>query len=288
MESKIILITGSTDGIGKITAKQLAKQGHTIILHGRNQAKAEAMRQEIKAETGNDKIDILIADLLSMADIKRAVGDFKKRYDRLDVLINNAGAVFGKIRETTKDGLEKTMALNVFAPMLLTQLLLDTLAKSPAARIVNVSSAAHSMGSKPNMNDIQLLKNYSFANAYGNSKLFAIWLTQHLAAELKARNISNITVNSLHPGMIKTDFGQTIDKGFWGNLLFKVAVALFGITPEKGAETTIYLTISPEVNNISGKYFSNKKIVEPNAKYYTPENEKLVWEYVQQVIKPYL
>lgn len=288
MESKTVLITGSTDGIGKITAKALAKQGYTVVIHGRNAQKAEAVVREIKSETNNPFIDYILADLSSLANVKRMADEFKSKNTQLDVLINNAGAIFGKTRETTREGYEKTMELNVFAPLLLTELLLPLLANSPSARIVNVSSAAHSMGSKPDLDDIQLTRNYSFANAYGHSKLYIIWLTQHIAAKLKQNGINSVTINSLHPGMIKTDFGQSIDKGFWGNLLFKTAVPLFGITPEKGAETTLYVATSGEVANASGKYFANKKEAKPNEKYYSPENEKKLYDYCMQIIKPYL
>jgi NAD(P)-dependent dehydrogenase (short-subunit alcohol dehydrogenase family) len=285
---KTILITGSTDGIGKVTAKALAKQGHRVIVHGRNAEKAAATCTEIKNETGNANVDFLIADLLLLSDIKQMAADLKAKYERLDVLINNAGAVFGKNRELTGEGLEKTMTLNVFAPMLLSYLLLDLLAQSPAARIVNVASAAHKMGGKPDLNDIQLTKKYSFSAAYGQSKLYMIWLTQHLAEELKKTGIRNITVNSLHPGMIKTDFGQNTDKGWLGNLLFKMAVPLFGITPQQGAETTIYLATSKEVENVSGNYFSKKKIDKPDTRFYSQENEQLIWDYTMSIIKPYL
>lgn len=288
MENKTIFITGSTDGIGKVTAKALAKQGHHIILHGRNREKAQVVSQEIKSETGNNNIDYIHGDLLSLVDVKRMATEFKIKYQKLDVLINNAGAIFGKERAITKDGLEKTMTINVFAPLLLTELLLEVLAKSPAARIVNVSSASHAMGGKPDLSDIQLSKGYSFSKAYGHSKLYFIWLSQYLAAELKKRGFNNITVNALHPGMVKTDFGQTIDKGFFGNLLFKIAVPLFGVTPEKGAETSVYLATSPDVEKISGKYFGNKKVIKPSDKYYSPKNEKKVWGYVQEIITPYL
>jgi NAD(P)-dependent dehydrogenase (short-subunit alcohol dehydrogenase family) len=215
MTDKIILITGSTDGIGKITAKALAKQGHTVIVHGRNQQKTKAVCEELKAETDNLNIDFVIADLLLLSDIQRMAGDVKKKYQRLDVLINNAGAIFGKERETTKEGLEKTMALNLFSPFLLTQLLLESLAKSQAARIVNVSSAAHTMSGAPDLSDIQFTKNYSFGNAYGLSKLYLIWVTQHLAKDLKEKGMGLITVNSLHPGTIKTEFGKVPIKVLW-------------------------------------------------------------------------
>jgi NAD(P)-dependent dehydrogenase (short-subunit alcohol dehydrogenase family) len=287
-ESKTILITGSTDGIGKITAKKLAAQGHTIIVHGRDRKKAETVCEDIKSETGNLNIDFVIADLFLLADVKQMAEHIKQKYERLDVLINNAGAIFGKERETTKEGFEKTMALNLFSPFLLTQLLLDVLAKSPAARIINVSSSAHTtMSGKPDLSDIQLTKNYSFFHAYGQSKLYLIWITQHLATALKEKGFCNITVNSLDPGTIGTAFGQNANKGFLLNQLFKLA-PLFAITPEKGTETSFYLATSKDVENISGKYFCNKKIAKPGVKYYSPENEKVIWDYCMQIAAPYL
>ncbi|WP_192085729.1 SDR family NAD(P)-dependent oxidoreductase [Algoriphagus sp. Y33] len=287
MDRKTILITGSTGGIGKVTAKALAKLGHTVIIHGRDKEKTASICEEIKSETGNDTIDYVIADLLLLSEVSQLAESFKKKHKRLDVLINNAGAIFGKERETTQEGFEKTMALNLFSPFLLTQLLLEVLAKSPAARIINVSSGAHTMSGTPDLDDIQSTKKYSFGNAYGLSKLYLIWVTQRLATELKTNGMSNITANSLHPGTIKTAFGQRAKKGFVVDLLFNISM-LFAISPEKGAENTIYLATAKEVEHISGKYFSNKKIARPSMKYYSPENEKAVWNYCKLITQPYL
>ena len=286
MESKIILITGSTGGIGKETAKALAKQEHTVIVHGRNKKKTEAICDEIKSETGNNQIDFVIADLLLLSEVNRMAIEFKKKYTRLDVLINNAGAMFGEVRETTKEGLEKTFALNLFSPFLLTQLLLEPLAKSSNARIINVSSSAHKMSGIPDLSDIQLEKNYSFGNAYGLSKLYLIWITQYLARTLKENDL-RITANSLHPGTIKTGFGQNANKGFWMNLLFKASMQ-FATTPEHGAESTIYLATSKNLENVTGKYFSNRKIAKSSIKYYSPENEKAIWDYCMRIVTPYM
>ncbi|QKE72051.1 SDR family NAD(P)-dependent oxidoreductase [Arthrobacter citreus] len=288
MKNKIILITGSTDGIGKVAAKTLAKQGHTVIIHGRNRSKAQSVCEEIKLETGNLKVDYLIADLFSFADIKRMTDEFKKKYDRLDVLINNAGAFFGKVREITTDGHEKTIALNLFTPLLLTELLLAELAKSASARIINTSSATHKMSaSKPIFNDLQLEKNYEPSRAYGLSKLYTIWVTRHLASSLKEKGLNNITANVYHPGAVATRFGQDSDKGFISNLIFKVALP-FMTKPEKGADTTVYLATSGEVENVSGKYFGKMKEEAPSDKYYSAENEKMIWDYCMKIISPYL
>ncbi|MGC3978346.1 MAG: SDR family NAD(P)-dependent oxidoreductase [Paludibacteraceae bacterium] len=284
MEQKVIFITGATNGIGKITAKELAKQGHIVIIHGRSSEKTKAVCEEIKAETGNPNVDFLLADLFLLAEVRKLAEAFKQKYDRLDILINNAGGVFGKERQLTKEGIEQTFALNLFSPFLLTHLLLDLLAKSPAARIVEVASAAYKYGGQPDYNDFQVEKSYEVMRAYGLAKLYVIWNTRHLAKLLKEKGLNNITVNALHPGSIATNFGQTTDKGWLYNFAFQLTRP-FLLSPEKGAETTIYLASSDEVKNISGQYFEKKKIakVTVDKKYYSAENEQLVWEYCRKL-----
>jgi NAD(P)-dependent dehydrogenase (short-subunit alcohol dehydrogenase family) len=257
-----------------------------VIIHGRDKSRTQAVCEEIKSETGNNNVDMLLADLFLLSDVKRMAVEFKKKYDRLDVLINNAGAVFGKDRETTKEGLEKTMTLNLFAPFLLTELLLDVLAKSLVARIINVSSAAHAIRSKPDLSDIQLEKSYSFIKAYGLSKLYIIWVTRHLVRELKEKGLEHITANSLHPGVIASEFGKSSDIKFV-NLLTKL-MRPFLLTNEQGAETTIYLAVSKDVEHVTGKYFAKKKVAKESVKHYSPENEKIVWDYCKKIVEPYL
>ncbi|MGV3604431.1 MAG: SDR family NAD(P)-dependent oxidoreductase [Dyadobacter fermentans] len=288
MKNKIILITGATDGIGKETAMSLAKQGHTIIIHGRNLQKAEDVRQQIIAETGNSRIDTLIADLLILADVKRAANAFHQKYQHLDVLINNAGAFFNKQREVTQEGFEKTIALNLFAPMLLTELLLDLLQKSESARVINLSSEMHKRGGKPDLNDFQLENSYKPDRAYGLSKLYLIWASRHLASRLKEKGVNNITVNVSHPGAVATNFGQDADKGFFINTVFKIALH-FMDKVAYGAMTSIYLATSPEVEGVTGQFFDNrKKMVKPDQKHYSKANQEAVWKYVQHIIEPYL
>jgi len=268
----------------------LAKQGHTVIIHGRNTAKAQAVCNEIKTETGNNNIDILIADMVSLADVRRIANEFKQKYNQLDVLINNAAAMPTKHRETTAEGFEKSITVNLFAPFLLTELLLDVLAKSPSARIINVSTETHAMSQKPNFDYIQFEKHYSYSNAYAQAKLYLIWITQHLAITLKEKGVHNITVNSLHPGTIATnlDVSKEKEKGLFWYLLVKMTAKFFSVTNEKGAETSIYLATSPEVENVTGRYFVKKKIAKVNDKYHTPENEKIIWDYCMNIVKPYL
>jgi NAD(P)-dependent dehydrogenase (short-subunit alcohol dehydrogenase family) len=287
MNSKIMLITGSTDGIGKEAARALARQGHAVIVHGRNPDKARAVCQSIRSETGNDRAEMLVADLLSLADVKRMADEFKGKYDRLDVLINNAGAIFGKHREVTPEGLEKTMALNVFAPMLLTELLLDRLIRSPSARIINTSSIMYSMAPKPDFSDLQMERHYSPMKAYAASKLYVLWNTQHLAAELERKGITNVTANALHPGSVATKILQENDKGPVLNLMFQMALP-FMTRPDKGAATTVYLAASEDVEGVSGKFFANRKARPVKVMHDAEHNKPKLWEACMKVIRPYL
>lgn len=287
MENKIILITGASDGIGKETAKALAKQGHTIIMHGRNPQKTKSAYEEVKADSGNDKIDYLTADFLSLAEVRNFADKVKQKYDRLDVLVNNAGAQFTEKRETTVEGHEKTMTINVFAPMLLTTLLLPLLKKSPSARVVSVASAAHKMAGKPDLNDIELNNNYSMGKSYGLSKLYVIWIMRHFVSEMKKAGINNITFNTVHPASATSNLGRESTKSLRTKIIYFLWKPLMKTT-EQGAASSIYAAASPELEGITGKYYGLKGEEKPSEKYHSSENEQTVWNYSMNIIKPYL
>lgn len=286
MNERIVFITGATGGIGKAAAMALAKQDFTVVIHGRDQQKTQQVCEELKAATGNSKIEFLVADLFSLREVRKMADEFVHKYKRLDVLINNAGGIMSKDRETTADGFEKTMAVNLFAPFLLTELLLDLLKASSDGRVVNVSSNSHQLNAKPNFDDLQLENNYDPLKAYGNAKLFLIWVTQYLANQLKQEGINHVTVNSMHPGAVATNFGVDSNLGSVLNFIGKLIRPLFK-TAEQGADTIVYLASSADVKNVSGQYFVNRKPVKVAAKYFTTSNEKAVWEYCEEQVKPF-
>jgi len=287
MERKTILITGASDGVGKETARTLAKQGHTVIIHGRNKQKLQAVYEEIKTETGNSNIEMFTADFLSLAEVKRFADKIKQKYDQLDVLINNAGAQFSEKREITGEGHEKTMVINVFAPFLLTTLLLDILKRSKSARVVTVSSASHTMGGKPDLNDFELNHGYSMPKAYGFSKLYVIWVMQHFAAEMKKEGVSNISFNTVHPGSTKSSLGREAMKSFKWKLIYFLWQPMM-ISIDKAAAPSIRAATAQELEGVTGKYFGPKGEETPSQKYYSPENEKAVWDYCLKIAEPYL
>ncbi|HSC54917.1 MAG TPA: SDR family NAD(P)-dependent oxidoreductase [Phnomibacter sp.] len=286
MEKKIILITGASDGIGKETAKTLAKQGHRIIIHGRNKQKTEAAFEEIKRESGNQNIDMYLADFLSLAEVKKFAETIKQQYDHLDVLINNAGAQFTDKRETTSEGHEKTMVINVFSPFLLTTLLLDLLKKSKSARVITVSSASHSMG-KPDLNDIEFKNGYTMARAYGVSKLYIIWVMQHFVTEMKKAGINNISFNSVHPGSTVTSLARESSKSLKFRIIMFIWKPMMN-SMEKAISPSINAATSAELEGVTGKYFGPKGEEKPSQKHYSTENEKKIWDYLQKILAPYL
>ncbi len=254
MQGKICLITGGTNGIGKSTALELARMGATVLIVGRNAQKTSQVVEEIRAESGNSSVDSLLADLSSQQEVRHLANEFKSKYSQLHVLLNNAGGVFMH-RQLSIDGIEMTFALNHLAYFLLTNLLLDTIKASAPSRIVNVSSGAHS-GGKIEFDNLQSEQDYN-ASVYGNSKLANILFTMELTRRLQG---ASVTVNALHPGFVNTGFGKN-NPGFLMKIIRSV-VPLVARSPEKGAETSIYLASSPNVQSTTGKYFVDSKVAQ--------------------------
>lgn len=271
LKNKIAMVTGATDGIGYETVLALANYGaHTIVV-GRNKEKSQRTVEMIEEKTGNKNVEYMLADLSSQEDIHKLANEFNNKHDRLDILVNNAGAFFAKRIETV-DGIEMTFALNHLSYYLLTGLLLDKLKASENARIVNVSSNAHTKA-KIDMSDIKLNGKYSGLNAYGVTKLYNIVFTFYLAEKIKE---TNITVNSAHPGVVATKIG-TNNKGLVG-IIAGIIFKLFGIKPELGAQNSIFLATSKEVEGVSGGYFVRMEKKEPSAESHNKELEKKLIE----------
>jgi len=260
MGDRVFLVTGANSGIGKATALGLARLGGTIVMACRSAKRGEAARQDIVRDSGNSKVYLEIVDLASEDSTRSFAEEFTRKYPRLDVLINNAG-VYTSHREVTPDGLERTFEVNYLSGFLLTHLLLDLLKKSAPSRIVNVSSSAHS-GGTIHFGDLQGEQRYGGFGAYGQSKLAQILFTQELARRLQG---TRVTVNACHPGVIRTNLGMG------GTSAVVRFVRMFFKGPEKGAETPIYLSVSPEVAGVTGKYFANKRLREPSRAAQDPD-----------------
>ncbi|HSZ24764.1 MAG TPA: SDR family oxidoreductase [Cytophagaceae bacterium] len=267
MENKIVVVTGANSGMGKVTALELAKKGFTVVLVCRNKQLGEEAKQDIIAQSGNTRIDLLLADLSSQKSIRQMVLDFKSKYNHLDVLVNNAGLAFSKFN-TSVDGIEMTFAVNHLGYFLPTVLLLDSLKAAPSARIVNVSSSTHK-GAKINFEDIEHKKNYSLFGSYNQSKLCNVLFTKELARKLKGTNVS---VNCLNPGPVKTGLARDMGP------VFQWLAKSFFPSAEKASATAIYLASSPEVEKITGRYFEKCKVV-PSSKISNDEKiAKKLWD----------
>ncbi|MFW9968924.1 MAG: SDR family NAD(P)-dependent oxidoreductase [Candidatus Odinarchaeota archaeon] len=264
-DEKIILITGSTDGIGYQTAVELVKLGYTVIIHGRNQEKAELTIQRIKNDTNQNNIRAVYADLSSFSQIKDMSNMIYNHFDKLDVLINNAG-VYKPKRQLTQEGLEETFAVNYVAPFLLTNLLLNLLRNAKSSRIVNVVSRVQS--NHLDLKNLQFETGYTGVKAYALSKTCLIMYTYILAQKLRTENI---TVNCLHPGVINTKLQRT-------------AMGFGGLSPSEGAKNLIYAATSPKLEDISGAYFMNNKSSPTKDITYNKELQQKLWKKTEQLV----
>ena len=278
MQGKVCVITGATSGIGLIAAERLAAQGARLVLVGRDKARGEAALARIKERAPGARLAIHYADLSLLAEMERLAATIAASEPRIDVLINNAGAMFSR-RSVTADGLERTFALNHMAYFVLSNRLRDRLAAAAPARIVSVASAAH-RGNTLDFGDLQSARSYRGFTVYGRSKLANILFTRELARRLAG---TGVTANCLHPGFVATRFGDNSD-GFI-RVAIGVAKNLFAISPEKGAETIVYLASSPEVAGVSGGYFAKSRPATPTAAAQDDAAARRLWEESAKLAK---
>ncbi len=281
MALRTTVITGATSGIGKETALALAKKDHAIYLLVRNTQKGDRLKDEIIAQTGNKNIFVVKCDLADLQSVREAADELKAKLFAVNVLINNAGGIFGE-KQMTKDGFEMTFQVNHLGHFLLTMAIMPLLEKGQA-RVINVSSEAHRRG-KADFDDLPWQqKKYSAWRAYGMAKLFNLYFTKALAEKYADKGISSF---ALHPGVVKTEFWGGI-----GGLLGKLTSLLVGpfmITAEEGAQTTIYLATEPGMDAKSSQYFIKKKMAKSTVLSWNEANRNKLWDISKKLVSKYL
>jgi retinol dehydrogenase-14 len=270
MKGKVCLVTGATSGLGKATATALAAQGATVVLGCRNREKGEAVKQEIARATGNNSLELMVADLASIESTKKGAADFLARYPKLHVLVNQAG-LFLNQRTLTPDKLETMFVVNHLSYFLLTNLLLPALKAGVPSRIVNGSGGAEAMGNI-DFDDLQGEKKWSSMKALSQSKLGNFLFTYELARRLEG---TGVTVNVMHPGGVKTELGKG-QGGFFGFMMKMMRP--FMLTPEQGADTLVWLASSPEVEGVTGRYFVKRKEAKSSARSHDKELAARLWK----------
>src|SRR5579862_8500711 len=268
-KERICLITGANSGLGKAAAIDLAKLGMQIVMVCRNKAKGEKALAEIKERSRNDSIELLLADLSILSQVRKLADEFRARHEKLHVLINNAGLA-NLTRRVTADGFEETFEINYLAPFLLTNLLIGVLNSSAPSRVINVSSVAHYSG-HIEFSDLQSERNYGWLKAYGQSKLALVLFTRELARILKG---SGVTAYSLHPGAVATNI-WTRSAGPAGFVM--TLPKLFMLSPRKGAETIVYLASAEGVEKYTGEYFEKKQVKKSSEESYDEEISRRLW-----------
>ncbi len=275
MEGKTCVVTGATSGIGRAAALELARQGARVVVVARDAGRGRETAGEIERTAGRGRAALLVADLASLSEVRRLASEIVGAAPRLDVLVNNAGAIHME-RRLTADGHEATFAVNHLAGFLLTSLLLPHLRASAPARVVNVASAAH-LGGHIEFGDLMGEKGYAGWKAYAQSKLANVLFTYELARRLGTNGVS---ANCLHPGVVATGFGKN------RNGLFSVGVRMaapFLLSPRKGAETAVYLASSREVEGTTGKYFAKCRPARSSPESNDPEVARRLWEVSERL-----
>lgn len=279
LQGKTVLLTGATAGIGRATAQALAARGADLLLVVRDRAKGEALAAELRntAAVSGGQIQMFYGDLSSLADVRRVAQEVQNARGQLHVLINNAGAFF-QTRDVTADGLERTLALNHLSPMLLTHVLTPLLTATPAARVVTVSSSAQANGHL-DFDDLQGQKRYTGFRAYSQSKLANVVFSNELARRLAPHGV---TSNALHPGVVNSDFGSG-SRGIMG-LGFSLIKRFVAITPQQGAQTTLYLAAAAEVQGVTGQYFERQKSARMNKEAQDAEIARRLWQESERLV----
>lgn len=276
VSERVCLVTGATSGIGRVTAQALARSGASVVLLCRDPSRGEATARQIRQATGNDHVTYLVADLSSLDQVRAVASTITASYPRLHVLVNNAGALFMR-RQETVDRYEMTFALNHLAPFLLTNLLLETLKASAPARVVTVASVAHTNAHIQFDDLMHAHHRYRALGVYGQSKLANILFTYELARRLDG---TGVTANTLHPGVVATGFAKN------NGPLYRYGMVLvrpFFISPERGAQTSIYLATSSEVEGISGQYFVKCRSAKSSPASYDQDAQRRLWEMSEQL-----
>ena len=275
MAGRTVLVTGGTGGIGLATAARLAGLGARVGLVGRDGARADAAAERLRDSGG--EVDVFLADLSAQRDVRSLAERVLAAYPRLDVLVNNVGGYWAT-RHETADGLERTFAVNHLAPFLLTHLLLDRLRASAPARVVTVSSGAHAMG-RIDIDDLQGRQGYNGQRAYNQSKLANVMFTYELARRLEG---TGVTANVLHPGVVRTAFAQE-DSGRWMRLMLPV-VRPFMKSPDRGADTSVLLASSPELEHVSGRYFANGRVKDSSRASHDTAMAARLWSVSAELV----
>jgi NAD(P)-dependent dehydrogenase (short-subunit alcohol dehydrogenase family) len=274
-QKKTILVTGATSGIGFEAAKVMAGMGHRVLLHARTEAKGRASIEALRREAPSADVAFVCADFSSLADVRRLAEEVASEHTRLDVLLNNAGGAWFT-RTLTRDGYESTFAVNHLAPFLLTRLLLERLKASAPARIVTVASAAHRRA-QLDFDDLMNTKGYKVMEAYGRSKLANILFTRALARRLAG---TGVTANALHPGVVRTHIGQ---RNFFARIIGQVVMLAIAVPAAQGAQTSIYLATSPEVEGQSGGYYSDRRLTTPTPAAQDDTAAERLWEMSERL-----
>lgn len=280
MTDRSVIITGANTGIGKATAVGLARDGMQVVITSRDRARGNAAVEEIRAESGSDRVEVMELDLADLASVRTFADAYLASHNRLDVLVNNAGVVQGS-RTQTRDGFETTFGVNHLGPFLLTQLLLDRIRESAPSRIVVVSSHAHKSARQGlDFDDLQSERKYSSFGVYGKSKLANIYFTRELARRLEG---AGVTANAAHPGFVASRFGRDGDGGRLGEIAMTLGQP-FALSPEKGARTSIYLAESPDVADITGGYFYKSKPSQPSKVALDDEAARRLWAVSEELV----